>query len=384
MIDEKERAARLVLNEVFGFEPKTGNTIIRELGSALALLQMSSHDRLMLLGAKSSFVAALSVRTIDTALRQLETLEEGRAAFITQDDAEYPQLLKDSEDPPVGLYVRGSIDIEETLRQHVPVSIVGTRDVSPYGVQCCNEMVDAFSRSAVRPVIVSGFAMGVDITAHKRALERGLPTIAVLPTGIDAVYPRQHARYASMLENTPSCSLITDYPPQTAPKAINFLRRNRIIAALSRSTILVESKARGGGLMTARLASSYGRDVYAVPGRLDDLRSRGCLDLLADKVAEPVTDYARLVRDIGLGEMAAGRTGDFADTIKKMYVGKDVGVRTEVLVSAACLVKKERGIAIDEIARRLMLDYPEALQALYRLESDNLISIDILQRCTLR
>ena len=125
-------------------------------------------------------------------------------------------------------------------------------------------------------MIVSGLALGVDITAHAAALEGGLPTVGVSPVGIDDVYPRRHVPFVERMCATPGCALVTDYPPGTFPAAFSFIRRNRIIAGLAGSTVLIESRIKGGGMITARLAAGYGRDVFAVPGRIDDIRSQGC------------------------------------------------------------------------------------------------------------
>ena len=182
----------------------------------------------------------------------------------------------------------------------MPVAVVGTRDISPYGREWCERIVHALARTSPKPLIVSGLAIGTDICAHKAALEASLPTIAVMATGTDTIYPYRHRQIAEKMSGTQGCALVTDYPPGTAPLPVNFLRRNRIIAGLSHATILVESKIKGGGMMTCRLAFSYDRDVYALPGRADDLRSQGCNHLIRARMAEPLTSEEDIIDSLGL------------------------------------------------------------------------------------
>ncbi|MBQ2069136.1 MAG: DNA-processing protein DprA, partial [Bacteroidales bacterium] len=141
-----------------------------------------------------------------------------------------PALLKDCSDPPLGLYVRSSSPPEEVFRPRPSVAVVGTRDVSRYGLQWCRKLTGAIAQSPARPVIVSGLAIGVDIAAHLEAIDRGGSTIAVLPTGLDKIYPYRHEAYADRICNSPGSALVSDYPPGTMALKTNFLRRNRIIA----------------------------------------------------------------------------------------------------------------------------------------------------------
>ena len=176
----------------------------------------------------------------------------------------------DCPDCPIGLYIRSNSDIEEIFDDAPCISIVGTRDISPYGDEWCKRIVHSLAEAPIKPVIVSGLAYGVDICAHQAALDAGLRTIAVIPTGIDDLYPYYHRRIAERIASTPGCALISDFPLKTSPQAATFLRRNRIIAGLSAATILVESKQKGGGMITCSTAFSYGREAWVLPGRIGD------------------------------------------------------------------------------------------------------------------
>jgi DNA processing protein len=140
-----------------------------------------------------------------------------------------------------------------------------------------------------------------------------------MATGPETVYPIRHTDFAENLCHIPGCALVTDYPPGTAPLAIHFLRRNRIIAGLSEATVLIESKIRGGGMMTANLASSYGRDVYAVPGRIDDLCSQGCNYLIGSKIAESITGEKEFIRSLGMTSARSTRRITEKEQISALY-----------------------------------------------------------------
>ena len=259
---------------------------------------------------------------------------------------------------------------------------MGTRDISPYGREWTERLVGALGRSPKRPAVVSGFAIGVDITAHMAALEAGLPTVAVIPVGIDSIYPRRHTSVAEIMARTPRCAIVTDFPPGTAPVAFNFLRRNRIIAGISRSTILTESKAKGGGTMTARLAASYGREVFALPGRIDDVRSAGCNRLIMEKRAEPIMDPGTLCAQLGLGSLSRSRGPGLEESLRACYRNADA-LTQEHLVATAMLIRAHRGISSQEICDALSLDWGTVSAALCLLESDGYICTDLLGRCSI-
>lgn len=204
----------------------------------------------------------------------------------------YPKALEELPDAPVMLFVRSETDPEELFNsRHICKykAVVGTRDMSPYGKAATEKIVSEYRRTSPSTVFVSGLAIGIDTTAHKSALAEGFRTIAVLPTGLDTVYPNCNRKLAETIAGTPGCALVSPFAPGTAPEPVNFLLRNRVIAGLCLTTIVVESKAKGGALVTARAAFSYGRKVYAVPGRIEDYRSEGCNALIQEGTAELLT-----------------------------------------------------------------------------------------------
>ena len=272
------------------------------------------------------------------------------------------------------------------------VAFVGTRDLSPYGKAWCEKLVKALSETRAQPVIVSGLALGADGVAHRTALECGLPTIGVMATGIETVYPYQHERLAMDMVRSPSGALVTDYPMETAPVALNFVRRNRIIAGLSQAVVVVESKSKGGSLMTARYAVEYNREVFAVPGRLDDSRSAGCNSLIRTQMAQIVTSPEDLVDALGMGgarrHRAAGgswvtnQPGDSPEERLRHALVRKYSA-SSALIPVALAIFRQRGIGVEELVRSLQRPYGEVLAAVGTLEADGVVSSDLLRRCSL-
>ena len=381
--DYLSKVGAVALNVIFGYEPKFSHNIIDALGSADAVFSLPQKDLRDIFGPYNKYLSLINGESLEKAAGLTERLLSRGYGILSIYDDGYPALLRECEDAPMVLYVRSSTPAEKLFNSRPAVSIVGTRDISPYGKEWCTRIVDAIASAPSKPLIVSGLAIGVDITAHMAAMDCGLPTIAVLPVGIEDVYPARHGAAAREIASRPGCALITDYPPGTTPQAFTFLRRNRIIAGISQATILVESKAKGGGTMTARLASGYGREVLALPGRIDDVRSQGCNRLLREKVAEPIDSLDNLPLALGLGLYDRRRKGDLERELRDRYEAELGEDRTREVLSVALLVKKNRGISVDEICRALAIDYSEALQITGLLEGDGFIETDLLQRCAI-
>ena len=378
-----ETASLCALNKIFGFEPKTAFALISHLGSAEAIFKLSSSELDLLLGPYSKHKGQIRPHALEQAIEELEKLRKNGISFCGWTEDDYPPLLKECDDPPIGLYIRTHTPIKE-LWKGLAVAIVGTRDISPYGREWCRRIVQNLSQTKQKPVIISGLALGTDIEAHRAAIEVGLPTIGVMATGPDSIYPLRHRGFAEEMADSPGCALITDYPPGTPPLAINFIRRNRIIAGLSKATLLIESKIQGGGMMTCRLANSYNRDVYALPGRIDDIRSQGCNELIRKNIAEPVTSAETFIRSLGMKPAhPPGRT-DFHSVLSAHYGGQFSRENIDKMHEVLAAIKKERGITIGELPEVTGLDYRSIAEIIGILETDGFISCDLLQRCRIR
>lgn len=378
-----EKVCICALVRLLGFEPKLAHALIGAAGSAQALFAMGPEERLTAFGPFSRLSSLLERRELDRTQEELSRLEDAGCRFISINDEGYPDLLRECEDAPLGLYYRGASPPEEVFNRMPAIAVVGTRDISLYGKEWCRKIVGAMATAKKKPMIVSGFALGTDITAHMAALEAGLPTVAVLPTGIDDVYPSRHRPFAAKLAASPGCALVTDYPPGSEPKAINFIRRNRIIAGICSGTILVESKAKGGGMITARLAASYDRDLMVLPGRADDPRSRGCNELLREKLAEPVTDTVHFLDVLGLGSPGRRRAALFEEEVRTRYGPLLPPEELEDLVAVAGAIRRNRGITLNELCAAVCLTYGQVARYAGMLETDGLICTDLLQRCSI-
>lgn len=375
--------ALCALNKVFGQEPELARRLISMTGSPEGVFAASGRSLQGMLGPFSKYSNSLTSKLLDDTATELERLAGRGCRFVGMDEPGYPELLRECPDAPVGLYVRCASEASGVPSDRPLVAVVGTRDISPYGRQWCRAIVSAMADCPRPPTIVSGLALGTDIIAHTTALERGIPTIAVLPTGIDDIYPSSHRQHAALIAAAQDSALVTDYPPGTVPVAWNFLRRNRIIAGMSQACILIESKRKGGGMMTARLAFGYDRDVFALPGRVDDLRSQGCIQLIREKVAEAIEDPQSLILALGLDGGRRHRRSALEETLTSLY-GTPENERSALLTAIALHVRENAGCTPEDIVRALGLRIGEVLGALSTLECDRVLSCDLLQRYSLR
>jgi DNA processing protein len=214
--------------------------------------------------------------------------------FWTPVDAEYPRLLLEIPSPPPVLYYQGNVDFAENQGEKPLVGIVGTRNVTDYGRRWTRQLSRILAQHGF--TVVSGMAAGVDTEAHSACLDAGGRTLAVLGTGIDVVYPRRNLQLCDRIQS--QGLILSDYPPGTQPEAKNFPPRNRIIAGLSRAVLIIEAASRSGALITARYANEFNRDVYVLPGSLDQPQSLGCLELI-DRGAQLILGEALLLQRLG-------------------------------------------------------------------------------------
>jgi DNA processing protein len=222
--------------------------------------------------------------------REIEFIEKNKIQPFYFSDRDYPFRLKECPDSPIMIYTKGNCD----LNKGKFIGIVGTRSATETGKENCRKLVSDLSLTQPNSIIVSGLAYGIDICAHKSALESRLPTIGVLGHGLDRIYPSSHRSTAvKMLQNG---SLLTEYLSLTNPDRQNFVQRNRIIAGLCDAIVVVESAARGGALITAELANDYNRDVFAFPGRVGDEWSAGCNALIKNNKASLIESADDILR----------------------------------------------------------------------------------------
>ena len=365
--------ALCALNKVFGYQPAKALALLGEVGQPVDLFD-------------GSFSELLNADQLEWARRELARVENEGYRFVSLQDEDYPAPLTQLPDPPMGLYLRASSSPTEIWGLRPMIGIVGTLDISPYGREWCRKLVEALAATSAQPSIVSGLAYGADGIAHQSALDAGLCTIGVMATGIETVYPWQHAKLAGNMAQTPGCGLITDYPMETSPTATNFLRRNRIIAGLCSAVLVVESKSRGGSLMTARYAVEYSRDVFALPGRADDIRSAGCNSLIASDMAHLITTPEELVGQLGLGARVRGAGGSWSSghtaASFRRLLERSFG-EGSATVTIGLAIRAHRGLNCDELAALTALPIGTVQEGIGQLEVQGFITTDLLRRCAL-
>lgn len=278
----------LALQNVPNLGDSTAKKLIRHLGSAEAIFKAKKQNLLKIDGIGSNKLKDLnSAAHLQAAEEELKFIENNDIQISYFQDKDYPEKLKHCLDGPILLFSRGNIDLQNKRI----ISIVGTRRVTTQGTVFCEQLIEDLS--PLNPVIVSGFAYGVDITAQKAAIKNGLQTIGCLAHGLNQIYPKVHGKYVSQVEA--NGGFYTDFWSSNAFERNNFLKRNRIIAGLSEATIVIESAEKGGSLVTADIANSYNREVFAVPGRPGDSQSKGCNNLIKSQNAHLISSAADLV-----------------------------------------------------------------------------------------
>lgn len=294
-MDEQEQIFSMALTRLRHISPQLGIELYRQLGGGRAIYDHRNHIGDVVADPSPKLQEAL--KDWDEPLRRAEhemdfCLRHGIKVLCHGEEG-YPRRLENCSDPPIVLYYKGSAD----LNPRKVINIVGTRHSTSYGIDTIRKLMASMAALCPQVLVVSGLAYGVDINAHRQALLNGYETIGVLAHGLDTIYPSLHR--ATAREMTSHGGLLTEYMTRTNADKLNFIRRNRIVAGMSDACILIESASRGGGLITARIAQSYSREVFALPGRITDDYSAGCNQLILDNVAAPLLSAEQLLKTLG-------------------------------------------------------------------------------------
>ena len=289
---DKNLIAILALQKIPFIGDIIAKKLIQSCGNASAVFKEKKEHLLKINGIGSHIIKDLhNPQHFREAEKELAYIRKHNIKYWYYEDLNYPWRLKHCVDAPILFFYEGNIKFKDERI----ISIVGTRNMSSYGASVCEKIIKELL--PFNPVIVSGFAFGVDITAHKIAMNNNLQTVACMAHGLDQIYPRQHMRYVSRMKE--KGGFITDFHSGTRPNRENFLKRNRIIAGLSEGTIVIESASKGGSLVTADIAFSYNREVFAVPGNIHQSQSSGCNDLIKSQKAHLLSSAADLVYVLG-------------------------------------------------------------------------------------
>ncbi len=269
--------------------------LYRRVGSATAIMEHASDIRAILPDATPRVAEAFakSGDAIHRAEVEYAWARDHGIEILCYGSQDYPQRLENCPDAPLVLYYKGTANLNQS---HI-INIVGTRRCTLYGQDIIRRFIADLRRLCPHTLIVSGLAYGIDICAHKHALEQGFETVGVLAHGLDDLYPSVHRDTAAQMLH--QGGLLTEFMTQTNADKMNFVRRNRIVAGMADATIIVQSAAKGGGLITCGIAQSYGRDVFAFPGAVDSEESRGCNNLIRDNVAGLITSAEDFVNAVG-------------------------------------------------------------------------------------
>lgn len=278
----------LALMKVDGVGDIMAKKLLNHCGNAEAIFKSKINQIAAIDGVGSVTLKNIKDKAIfEKANQELEFIRKNDIKVSFFQDETYPDRLKHCIDSPVLIFSGGNID----LKNKKIISIVGTRQITSYGTEFCRKLIEDLA--PLDPVIVSGFAYGVDIVAHQFAMDYKLQTIGVLAHGLNQVYPKAHKKYMAKMEE--NGGFITEFWSTSNPDKENFVRRNRIVAGISEATIVIESADKGGSLITANLANDYNRDVFAVPGRVTDRYSQGCNDLIKTQKASLLSSAADLI-----------------------------------------------------------------------------------------
>ena len=280
---EQQLIYTLALQHVPKIGATTAKKLINHCGSAEAVLKEKKSNLLKIDGIGTITIDGLfDAVHIKEAEYELKFIKDNNIETHYFNSDSYPERLKHCIDGPIILFQSGNINLKEKYI----ISIVGTRKITTNGIVFCEKLVETLS--PYNPIIVSGFAYGTDITAQKAAVKHNLQTIGCLAHGLNQIYPKVHKKYVADIER--HGGFYTDFWSTDNFDRNNFLKRNRIIAGLSEATIVIESEEKGGSLVTADIANSYNRDVFAVPGRTTDSQSVGCNNLIKQQRAHLLSD----------------------------------------------------------------------------------------------
>jgi DNA processing protein len=300
--------------------------------------------------------AVFNQDVFDRAEEEIKFIEKNEIKPVFYLDSDYPKRLMHCEDSPILLYFKGTAN----LNSEKIISIVGTREATEYGKELCENLIADLAIHNV--IIVSGLAYGIDICAHKAAIENKLTTICALAHGLDRIYPSVHKSVATkMMENG---GWLTDFTSKTIPDRENFPRRNRIVAGISDATIVIESKAQGGSLITADIANSYNRDVFAFPGKVGDVCSEGCNNLIKQNKAALIQSAADVVYILGWEQTKTKKSPQQ----KQLFI--ELKPDEEILVN---VLKEKNSIAIDDLCLVCKLPMSKVSALLLTLEFSGIV-----------
>lgn len=359
MLDTQEIINTIALTRINYFHLTGMLQLYRRLGSATAVIEHRRNIRDVLPDASPKLVQ--SFQQLDEPLHRAEIelqwdLENG-VMPLCMNDENYPQRLRQCDDAPLMLFYKGNIN----LNQRRVICVVGTRRNTVYGEDLIRRFMRELRQLCPQLLVISGLAYGVDIIAHRQALQNGYPTVGVLAHGVDYLYPARHKQTAD--EMVKKGGLLTEFLTQTNADKVNFVRRNRIVAGISDACVVVESAAHGGGLITASLARTYNREVFAFPGNVGSQYSEGCNNLIRDNVAGLISNADDFVKSMNWDDDVKLQRAQQVGIERQLF--PDLSTEERQVVSA---LKKHNDLQINMLSVQADIPIAHLTAILFSLE----------------
>lgn len=359
MLDTQEIINTIALTRINYFHLTGMLQLYRRLGSATAVIEHRRNIRDVLPDASPKLVQSL--QQLDEPLHRAEIelqwdLENG-VMPLCMNDENYPQRLRQCDDAPLMLFYKGNIN----LNKRRVICVVGTRRNTIYGEDLIRRFMRELRQLCPQLLVVSGLAYGVDIIAHRQALQNGYPTVGVLAHGIDYLYPARHKQTTD--EMVKKGGLLTEFLTQTNADKVNFVRRNRIVAGISDACVVVESAAHGGGLITASLARTYNREVFAFPGNVGSQYSEGCNNLIRDNVAGLINNADDFVKSMNWDDDVKLQRAQQVGIERQLF--PDLSTEERQVVSA---LKKHNDLQINMLSVQADIPIAHLTAILFSLE----------------
>ena len=348
---------KIALTFIKSIGPVNAKNLLAYCGSAEAVFSASRKQLLEIPGIGGKTVdEILKTNALERAEAELKFVEKHGIEVLFFSDENYPRRLKNCFDSPILLYFKGKADLNHPRI----ISIVGTRNSTDYGRNLCKQLCEVLAPYNV--LIVSGLAYGIDVTAHKECIVNEIPTVGVLGHGLDRLYPQIHRTVSQKM--VLNGGLLSEFPTLTNPDRPNFPQRNRIIAGIADATIVVEASIKGGALITAEIANSYNKDVYAFPGRTNDVFSEGCNFLIKTNRAGLINNAKDLIYYLGWDDEVKERKKNAQTTLKLSLTANEQKVVDSLQAGQ---------LAIDEICIHLNIPQSKLAIVLLTLEMQGII-----------
>jgi DNA processing protein len=339
---------KIALSLIKGVGPMFAKNLLIHFGSAEAVFAATKAQILKIEGiGEIRANSILHNNALEMAEKQLEFIEKHNIQVLFYADDNYPKKLRNCYDAPLLLYYKGTADLNHSRI----VSIVGTRNATAYGKMLCKQLAEVLKPYNV--IVMSGLAHGIDAAAHKESLNCNIPTVGVLGHGLDRIYPAAHKELTvKMVHNG---GLLTEFLPGTNPDRENFPKRNRIIAGIADVTVVVEASLKGGALITAEIANSYNKDVYAFPGRTTDEFSEGCNFLIKTNRAALINTAKDLIYYLGWDD----------ETVKNVEIQTQLPLNLTKDEEQIADILKDNPLGIDDLC--LKINWPQSKLAIVLL-----------------